>query len=108
MPKKNKFGQLITDDFGNPVLRAHANFSVHSLRHTCAMRMYDAVYDATGDRDKAMAAVQDQLCHTNIDTTENEYAELTRRFSSWLSFSQGADAQRLAEGGDDLELLDVK
>jgi len=45
---------------------------------------------------KAMSAVQAQLCHADIATTEKTYAELSRRFSTWNSFSDGLDRERAA------------
>lgn len=109
--KRNRDGSVINDEQGRPVYEAKAQYSIHALRHTCAMRTYYAVYETTGDRDQAMSAVQDQLCHADISTTEKRYAELSRRFPTWNSFSHGLDRERAATesimaDADYLELLE--
>lgn len=95
-PKRNADGSLMNDEQGKPVYEAKPRYSIHALRHTCAMLTYYAVYETTGDRDQAMSAVQGQLCHADIATTEKKYAELSRRFSTWRSFSHGLDRERAA------------
>ncbi|WP_295512859.1 hypothetical protein, partial [uncultured Sulfitobacter sp.] len=104
-------GAAVKDDQGRSVYLAKSLYSIHALRHTCAMQVYYSYYAATGDRKKAMSAVQGQLCHADIATTEMKYAELSRRFSTWSSFSDGLDRERSATesfmaDADYLELLE--
>ena len=73
---RDEDGSAVKDEHGRPVYRAKPRYSVHSLRHSCAMRTYYVNYETTGDREQAMRAVQGQLCHAEITTTENSYAEL--------------------------------
>lgn len=94
--KRDRDGSVINDEQGRPVYEVKARYSIHALRHTCAMRTYYAVYETTGDRDQAMSSVQAQLCHADITTTAKRYAELSRRFSTWNSFSHGLDRERAA------------
>lgn len=104
-------GSAIMDEHRRPVYRSAPRYSIHALRHSCAMRTFYAIYEATGDRMKAMSAVQGQLCHADMATTEKKYAELSRRFSTWNSFSDGLDRERTATettmvDGDNLESVD--
>lgn len=87
-------GDPIKDEANRPTYHAVAKFSVHDLRHTCAIRTYYGVYQVTRDRFQALSRAQDQLCHADIATTEKTYAELTRRFSSWKTFCEGIDYER--------------
>jgi len=108
---RNEDGSPIKDEHGRPVYRAKSRDSVHALRHSCAMRTYYAIYQTTGDRVQAMSAVQGQLCHADMSTTEKNYAELSRRFPTWESFSNGLDRERAATestmaDADYLELLE--
>lgn len=96
VPKRTKAAEIATDERGKPIYRLASYFSVHDLRHTCAARYFYANLSATGDREQAMRAVQSQLCHLHIETTETEYAELTRRFSTWKTFSEGLAKERFA------------
>lgn len=89
-------GEIVRDERGVPVCRTTSRFSVHDLRHTCAARLFYATLAATGDREQAMRKVQAQLCHLHIETTERKYAELTRRFSTWKTFSDGLAKERAA------------
>ena len=97
VPLRSKYGDLITDDFGGPLHYAASKFSVHALRHTCAIRTFYAFYAETKDREQAMRKVQDQLCHSDFNVTEKKYAELTRRFSTWKTFCEGLDNERDAD-----------
>lgn len=108
---RNEDGSPIKDEHGRPVYRAKSRDSIHALRHSCAMRTYYAIYQTTGDRVQAMSAVQGQLCHADMSTTEKNYAELSRRFPTWESFSNGLDRERAATespmaDADYLELLE--
>ncbi|MEM8958485.1 MAG: hypothetical protein AAGC86_11790 [Pseudomonadota bacterium] len=108
---RNQDGSPIKDEHGRPLYRAQSRYSIHALRHTCAMRSYYAMYETTGDRLKAMSVVQSQLCHADMLTTEKTYAELSRRFPTWESLSCGLDRERVATDSlmadaDFLELLE--
>ncbi len=90
---RDKTGRAVDDKHGSPLLRPRARHSVHDLRHTYAVETFYAKLKAFGGDDaariRAMEFVRRQLRHANIETTQDIYAELTARFSSWLSFSEG-------------------
>lgn len=96
VPLRKKGRDIVKNERGDPIYRRASRFSVHDLRHTCAARFFYANLFATQDREQAMRAVQAQLCHVHIETTEKEYTELTRQFSTWKTFSEGLAMQRIA------------
>ncbi|MEM9574112.1 MAG: hypothetical protein AAF870_02655 [Pseudomonadota bacterium] len=81
------------------VLRRKASHSIHDLRHSCACETFYSFVAVFGDsadsRLQALEKVRKQLRHANMETTQNVYAALTERYSTWLSFSEGIDKDRL-------------
>lgn len=98
VPLRDARGGLAKDTAGRCVFRRRPTHSIHDLRHTCACETFYALVAAYGDdhdtRMQALERVRRQLRHADIETTQTIYAALTERYSTWLAFGEGVDADR--------------